>query len=261
MPWITAAMEDSADRVWVASFHQLIYHDTRGMHDPGLPRFGLQKNTSIGMAAFPEDRNQFFLLADQMLFRVSSADGGVTWHREQVLSSAKIAEHKELASLNSLTAIGSQEGEPGSRTLWMACGSMLCAVSPDNGTTQLWGPKDGIPEDAWQVVHRDHLGNLWARGLHHLVRLPRGAARFVSEEGNLGTRLLDMREPSLVEDPGGRMLVNLNEGIARREGDTWHIFGTKNNLPPHIMANLLFDRQGGFLVLGGWARPAAMAGL
>ncbi len=246
VPQITAISEDSAARLWITSFHQVRYRDAAGMQDPHLPYFGAEKSTTTALASFPEDRDQVFLLADQTLYRIVTRDGGATWQEQRVLKPEVVREHPELTSLESLAAVGGQHGEPGSRTLWMACGKKLCEISPDNGTVQVWGAHDGIPEDDWKLVVRDHAGNLWVRSTQHLARLPRGSAHFIPVEEGLTPKLLDLRQPSMAEDPQGRMLINLNDGIARREGENWHVFGTVNGLPPHIASHLLFDRQGSF---------------
>ena len=246
VPQITAVTEDSSARLWITSFHQVRYRDASGMHDPKLPGFGADKSTSTALATFPEDRNQVFLLADQTLFRITTPDSGATWQEERVLSPQLLQQHPELTSLESLAAFGGHRGEPGSRTLWMACGKKLCELSPDNGSVQVWGSKEGIPEDDWKLVIRDREGNLWARSTQHLARLPRGSAHFLPVEEGLTAKLLDLRQPSLAEDPQGRMLINLTDGIARREGDAWHVFGNANGLPPHIASHFLFDQQGSF---------------
>jgi diguanylate cyclase (GGDEF)-like protein len=130
--------------------------------------------------------------------------------------------------------------------LWLSCAGKLCAVSPDGGSVQVWGVAEGVPSDTWDVVIRDHLGRLWARGIKHLICLPRGASHFLSEEGSLTAKSLTMRAPTLAEDPQGRILTNLTDGIARRSGDDWQTFGAQNDLPRHLAANFLFDRGGSF---------------
>ena len=246
VPQITAVGEDSSARLWFTSYHQVRYRDASGVHDPKLPGFGAHKSTATALASFPEDRSQLFLLADQALFKLSTRDAGGTWQEDRILTAQQLQDHPELADLESLAAVGGQHGEPGSRTLWMACAKKLCEISPDNGAVQIWGAREGIPADDWKLVVRDRAGNLWARSTQHLARLPRGSAHFVLVEEGLTPKLLDLRQPSMAEDPQGRMLINLTDGIARREGENWHVFGVANGLPPHIASQFLFDRQGSF---------------
>lgn len=250
IPYITSLAEDGSSRLWVSSYHKLLYRDMQGLHDPGLPPYGIQKNATTGIAAFAADRDQIFFLADQVLYRVATHDGGITWQETPLISGTVLGEHPELKSLDSLMALeGSQQGsdKPATqRQLWLSCGGKLCAVSPEDGSVRIWDNSVGVPDDTWAVVIRDHLGGLWARGVRHLIHLPTGAQRFVSEEGTLTARALTMRSPALAEDPQGRILTNLNNGIARREGDTWRTFGPENGLPPQMTANFLFDREGSF---------------
>jgi diguanylate cyclase (GGDEF)-like protein len=248
IPYITAVNEDSSQRLWVSGYHELLYRDAQGMHRPGLPHYGMQNNAVTAIASFSADRNQIYFLADQVLYRVSTRDGGATWQQTPVFSLQRMAQHPELKALDSMFAIegtGSKDKTAG-RRLWMSCANKLCSISPDNGAVQVWGPAEGVPADTWDVVMRDHQGRLWARGVRHLVCLPKGATHFISEEGSLSAGALTLRAPALAEDPQGRILTNLNNGMARREGDDWQIFGPQNDLPSHLAANFLFDRGGSF---------------
>jgi len=248
IPYITALNEDSSHRMWVSGYHELLYRDGQGIHRPGLMRYGTQKNAITAITSFKQDHDQIYFLADQVLYRVSSRDGGVTWQQTPVFSERQFHDHPELKTLDNLFAVeGLNAGKPEEkRTLWLSCANKLCAVSPDDGSVQIWGAAEGVPDDLWFVVMRDHTGRLWARGRRHLISLEKGETRFVNEEGELSASVLTLRSPALAEDPQGRMLTNLNSGIARREGDTWHIFGQKNDLPPDLAGNFLFDWEGSF---------------
>ncbi len=246
LPYITDAKEDAAGRLWVSSYHELIYRDGQGLHRPGLPRFGTLKNSQTSIVSFPQEKNQIFFLADEVLYRVYTDNGGSTWHQVPFLSRENLSAHPELNTLDSLVAIDGDKGEPGAHVLWLSCENKLCEVSPDDGSVQVWGTADGVPDDIWQSLFRDHTGRLWARGLKQIISLPKGATRFVPEQQNLNVKSLNMRYPSIAEDAQGRILININNGIARREGNGWHTFGPDNGLPLHPVVNELFDRQGAF---------------
>ncbi len=251
IPFITAANEDAAHRLWVSGYHELIYRDALGVHRPGLPRYGLQTNSTTAIASFAGDNNQIYFLADQVLYRVFTADGGRTWQQKAFFSPRQIADHPELKTLDSLIAVQASatgKGKAQSSRLWMSCAHKLCSVTPDDDSLEVWGMDEGVPNDIWSIVIRDHAGKIWARGGKHIVCLSKGAAHFVSEEGSLTPSSLSLRSPALAEDPQGRILTNLNNGIARRVGDDWQTFGSRNDLPPHLASDFLFDRDGDFWI-------------
>lgn len=249
LPSIKALHVDAANRLWVSSYHELIYLDAQGQHRLGLPRYGTRKSVTTAVASFSAQRNQVFLLADSLLYRVASSDGGATWKQTPLLSAFQLDDHPELKSIDSLYGADRNAGED---RLWASCTNKLCEISPRDGTVKVWGPSDGVPDDEWDAILLDHAGNLWARGAKYIVSLPRGATRFISEQGSLTAKSLNMRQSSLTEDPQGRILTNVNNGIARREGKDWRVFGTENGLSPHPVYDLFFDRQGSFwFAVGG----------
>ena len=243
LPSIKALDVDAANRLWVSSYHELIYLDAQGQHRLGLPRYGTRKSVTTAIASFTSQSNQVFLLADSAVYRIASTDGGVTWKQTPLLTAAQLEEHPELKSIDSL--FGAEDSAAGD-TLWASCSNRLCQFSPRDGLVKIWGPSDGVPDNEWDAIHRDHAGKLWARGQKYIVSLPQGAPRFVSEQGALTAKALNMRQTSITEDPQGRILTNVNNGIARKEGKDWRVFGTENGLSPHPAYDLLFDRQGSF---------------
>ena len=250
---------DAANRLWISSFHELIYLDAQGQHRLGLPRYGTRKSVTTAISSFASQRDQVFLLADSVLYRIASSDGGASWKQTPLLSAAQMEEHPELKSIDSLfgaepdnTAPPSTRGAPEADRLWASCSNKLCEISPRDGLAKIWGPSDGVPDNEWETIHLDRAGGIWARGAKYIVSLPKGATRFVSEQGSLNAKSLNMRQTSITEDPQGRILTNVNNGIARKEGKDWRVFGTENNLSPHPAYNLLFDRQGSFwFAVGG----------
>ena len=246
LPDISAMTEDSARRLWIASYHDLIFRDEFGVHHPGLPRFGTEKTTTAGIVSFARHKDQVLFLADQVLSRVKTSDGGNSWQQTPFFRQQQLEAHPELRSLDSIFAVDVDEQVPGSHVMWLSCANKLCEVSPEDGAVQVWGAADGVPNDEWSTLFRDHTGRLWARGLRHFISLSRNGTHFMPEEGSLPLKSVNVRMPSIAEDPQGRIVINLNAGIARREGDDWHVFGPENGLPPHLAVNLMFDRQGSF---------------
>jgi diguanylate cyclase (GGDEF)-like protein len=245
LSFIQAMQEDDADRLWISSTHELIYLDAAGVvHHPAIPRFGLQQAAVTAIATFPGDKDEVFLLADRQVYRIHSADKGATWQETPVFSDAAAAAHPGLKAIDALAAMSDSAGDPAGRHLWMDCGGKLCSAEPDGKSLHVWGPEAGVGDDAWQMIFRDHRGRIWARGLEHMISLAPGAPRFTSEERGLNAKSFNMRAPSIAEDAEGRILTNLSSGIARLDGDQWHIFGTENNLPQEQICNLTFDRQG-----------------
>ena len=242
LPFIQAIQEDNDKRMWVSNTHELVYLDAQGLHHPGLPRFGLQETALNSIAVLPGDHDQIFFMADQQVFRISSPDGGKNWHRDPVFDAATLAAHPELKKLGALETSVPASGD--GQRLWMSCDHHLCSAKPDGKALQIWGADQGVPEDVWQQVFSDHRGHIWARGLAHIVSLTPGAGSFALEDHGLTPKMLNMRLLSITEDPQGRILTNTASGLARLEGDHWHLFGSENNLPENMISNLMFDQQG-----------------
>ena len=98
----------------------------------------------------------------------------------------------------------------------------------------------------------DLAGRLWVRGEHHLYRLEPGAQQFTPADAGLPQFSIGVRDPAIIEDRQGRILINLTEGMARLEGNTWQILKEKLDLPPYAVTALFADRQGSvWLGLGG----------
>jgi diguanylate cyclase (GGDEF)-like protein len=244
LPFIQALAEDRANRIWVANMHELIYLDGDGIHRPGLPRFGTHQVAENRIAMFPQDHDQIYFMADRQIYRVSSQDHGAHWRQAPVFDDAATRAHPELKLAAALVAIPSFSGDSANGTLWMACGRHLCSASASGKNLQVWGPDQGIPDDDWETIFRDHRGRLWARSNEHIVSLSPGDSRFVAEEHGLTAKSLNLRNPTIIEDPQGRVLINLSIGLGRMDGDHWHVFGPENDLPQEWISSMLADRQG-----------------
>ena len=134
--------------------------------------------------------------------------------------------------------------------LWLGCGPGLCFSA--NGVVRFYGKSDGLPEEEWRMAFMDRAGRLWVRGERHLYRLEPGAQQFTPADAGLPLFSIGIRDPAIIEDRQGRILINLNEGMARLEGNTWQILKEKLDLPPYAVTALFADRQGSvWLGLGG----------
>ena len=109
-----------------------------------------------------------------------------------------------------------------------------------------------FPEEQWRMAFMDAAGRLWIRGERHLYRLEPRAQRFTPADAGLPLSSIGVRDPAIIEDRQGRILINLTEGMARLEGNNWQILKEKSDLPPYAVTALFADRQGSvWLGLGG----------
>ena len=200
-----------------------------------------------------------YVLRDGELSLVRSLDHGQSWERRPAFSHALLAQHPELQKLTSLAgepATDRAQGRAGSglgTSFWAGCGDALCHI--DMGTSQeaaptieRWGTAEGVPRSAWLSLFSARDGLLWARSRSMLLSVDPRTRRVRTYQ-----ELLDPAPShaiSLVEDPQGRMLINLKGGLARLEGDHWTAIGAQNGLVESRVQAMLFDRSGGL-----WLAP------
>src|SRR5437773_6199980 len=67
--------------------------------------------------------------------------------------------------------------------VWFGCGRNLCRLA--EGSNQVFGPRQGLPEEHWNAILFDHAGNLWVRGLQRLYVRPAGAMEFIARDYGL----------------------------------------------------------------------------
>jgi len=107
------------------------------------------------------------------------------------------------------------------------------------GATERIGTTEGLPNDQWDALIRDSLGNLWARSTMRLFELPRGANRFVDRsEGVPHTSSV-----RLYADPWGRMYVSTNSGVVALYGTTHTYIDGAHGLPGDAAGPVLKDRE------------------
>ncbi|WP_343732892.1 diguanylate cyclase [Duganella sp.] len=136
-------------------------------------------------------------------------------------------------------------------SLWIGCGAMLC-VRDARGLTVLTAA-DGVPADRWRTFLRAADGTLWVRGLRHVIVLEPGSRRFIDRTPPGDVMRKAAMEYTMLEDADHRVLVSVDQGLARWRGGRWELYGAGNGLKIGSgVLTMLVDRdQGLWLGTGG----------
>ena len=240
--YITGITQDAAGRIWVATIQALLYYDSLGAHPvrgAGGP-FEFDLHTSL--AAAPDDADRMYFVSHHTLM-VARRNPKDDWQVSPYFGVAVTAAHPQLKNITFAYA------KPNGR-LWLGCGPGLCYIA--NNVIRFYGKNDGLPEEQWRMAFMDTAGRLWVRGERHLYRLEPGAQQFTPADAGLPLFSIGVRDPAIIQDRQGRILINLTDGMARLEGNTWQILKEKLDLPPYAVTALFADRQGSvWLGLGG----------
>ena len=237
-PFITGLVRDGAGRIWISTIHGLLYYDSLGAHSIEPPKEGFEFDLHASLAGDPGNPDRLFLVSHHRLFvaqRGSQQGKGESWQITPYFDTQDLARHPEY---NNISFVYAKSGNP----LWLGCGAGLCSVSKDNA--RFYGKNDRLPAERWRVAFMDRLQRLWVRGERRLFRLDPGARQFVPATAGLPAFSIGLRDPAILEDQAGRILINLTEGMARLEGDSWKILKEKLDLPPYQVTALFSDRQG-----------------
>ncbi|MCC4604914.1 diguanylate cyclase domain-containing protein [Xanthomonas campestris] len=226
-----AAMSQAPDgRLWVAGFQALFVGDERGFRK--LARDEAEHLQEGMLLASPSWGT--VLANGGTLERLSERANG-RWHSEPLLDTATRVKVPELSKVLSLSVDGD--------TLWAGCAHKLCTIDAQR-KVQVYGPEQGVPEDRWYSVLRDHDGALWVRGAGTLLYRAAGASRFSVRPLPLLDGTTVGQQAPLVMDREGRVLVRRNDGLARWENGHWRSFGAANGLPPGSSDAIVVDREG-----------------
>lgn len=227
---ITSMAEAADGRLWVAGFQALFVGDEHGFRKLAPDEAEhLQEDMLLASPSWGT------VLANGGTLERLSARGNGHWHSEPLLDTATRVRVPELSKVLSLSVDGD--------TLWAGCAKRLCAIDAQR-KVQVYGPDQGVPEDRWYSVLRDHDGALWVRGTGNLLYRAPGASKFsVRPLPLLDGRTIGRQAP-LVLDREGRVLVRRNDGLARWENGRWRSFGADNGLPPGSSDAILVDRDG-----------------
>ena len=241
-PYITGIAQDAAGRIWVATNHALLYYDSSGQHTVAGTGEEFEFDLDASLATDPDNSERLYFVSRHRLL-VAQRDEKGAWQVAPYFDQAYAAAHPELKDIAFVYPM--PHGQ-----FWLGCGMGLCSVSKN--TVRFYGKKDGVPEEQYRMVLIARSGRVWIRGEHDLLRLDagsgrdsgRGAGQFVRAADGLPLFSIGVRDPAMIEDRQGRILINLTEGMARLEGDRWHVFKERTDLPPYAVTALLADRQG-----------------
>jgi diguanylate cyclase (GGDEF)-like protein len=229
-PLVYAITEDRLQRLWVGASNALYVGDGRRFAAvSGEDGRRLPIDQGHSLAAFGD---AVIALSDKRPLRiVAGADGG--WR----VAPLRTADGAIPAEINSVSAIG--------EALWMGCGQQLCRLDAQGGLRRL-GRADGVPNDNWLALLRSRDGTLWARGIHHVLAWPAGAAGFTERPPPAGSAFSTVAIGiNLVQDADGRVLTRSDTGLLRWEDGHWRVFEHRQGLKlsPNV-STLLSDLHG-----------------
>lgn len=228
--YVTGLVFDGRGRLWISSTDSLLYLDQGGSHAvaaEGSFAFDVTNN----LAADPDHPDQVFFISHHMLYQAEAAKGQAIIHRFAP------AEASNNPLLNQVWSIATQ---PGGR-IWLGCSNALCNLTSEG--LRVFGPSDGLPNVPWTRIFIDRSGSLWTWNENHIARWNRAKKRFERADIGLPPGSIGIRNPNIVEDSTGALLMNLNMGLGRYRDGHWTIFRQEKDLPGFGIGGLLVDRQ------------------
>ena len=93
--------------------------------------------------------------------------------------------------------------------LWFGCGRRLCVE--DRGRVSMFGPAEGLPEDAWDAIAITPDGSVWTRSPSRLYRKPPGATRLVQEKPDIASSIF---WGALTAGRDGSLMVPTDKGFS-----------------------------------------------
>lgn len=233
-PYITGLAQDLAGRMWISTESELFLQDSAGIRKIAAPHEGFQFNLYSTLIPDPEDGNAlYFLTGHQLTVVRRRADD--TWSAMPVLSPSLLKKAEILSQISTVYAAGHHD-------FWLGCGGEICHLQ--GGVVRRYGKESGLPAEQWRRIFLDRQNRVWIRSERHIFYLDPVAKKFIPCSKGLAGSLLEVRDPTIIEDPQGRILVNLTQGLARLQDDGWQIFHPRTELPPYSLSDLLVDRQG-----------------
>jgi signal transduction histidine kinase len=123
--------------------------------------------------------------------------------------------------------------------LWFGCGRRLCVE--DGGQVSVFGPAEGLPEDAWDAIGITPDGSVWIRSPNRLYRKPPSAARLVQEKPDIATSTF---WGALTADSRGSVMVPTDKGLAIRREGHWSVIDEQRGLRTAMTSAVVEDREG-----------------
>lgn len=247
-PYVTGLTQDAAGRIWISTEHRLFFHESSGTYIVS-PHDGEFQFDLYATLTAPPDASDTLYFVDHHRLTVARLKSDKSWEVSPVFSESVINKLPYLSNISFVRAVTRND-------LWLGCGTGVCHLQ--NGIVHRYGKETGLPEEQWRRIYFDRKKRIWARSEKNLFCLDPGAKKFSPAPQGLSGSLLEVRDPAIIEDPQGRLLLNLTTGLARLDTDHWRIFHPRTELPPYSLSDLLVDRQGSLWIglaghgLGRW---------
>ena len=164
---IDSIAEDSSGRIWIGTAQGLYLRAGRRLLPVRPDGHGLAvlSGARIG-AAGP---NRLLVIDKEQLLELWSAPGSGKW------SSRPYFTNEQLHSMPALTHLSGLYVDPRGG-VWLGCDEGICHA--EGGQVRVWDVEGGVPKDTWHTWLSDREGNIWARGLQHIVVLERNGSVF-----------------------------------------------------------------------------------
>jgi signal transduction histidine kinase/CheY-like chemotaxis protein/streptogramin lyase len=136
--------------------------------------------------------------------------------------------------------------------LWFGCGRRLCVE--DQGRVSMFGPAEGLPDDAWDAIGITPDGSVWTRSPSKLYRKPPGAARLVQEKPEIASSIF---WGALTAGRDGSVMVPTDKGLAIYRKGNWMVVDEQRGLRTAMTSAVMEDREGSLwiaMIGGGVAR-------
>lgn len=226
--------EDASGRIWVASNDHLYFRSSSGFHAVATSS-AIQLGPGQRLGSI--DANHILFVSRSTLMLAQPTDSAESWSAAPYFTPRQIAAHPELSQIHNVFV----DRDAG---LWFGCARQLCHVA--NGRTEVLGEAQGIPSEPWLYLLRDRSGSLWLRDRQHIRVLLPGASSFIPRDiqPDSVAALAGSGIITLGQDRDGRVLTQINIGIARWDRDHWQTFDRSNGIDFTEISTILTDQHG-----------------
>lgn len=238
---IRALREDAAGRIWALDGRHLVYWQNGAVHIIGGLQMHIFNHEAADLVILPHVANSVFLFKAGELLVISSKDDGHSWQIVRAINQHLVDSHPALRNITSVAADGGS-------VLWLGCQRSLCRMDVQQQSVTIFGQEQGVAPDAWKSIMVARSGDVWARGEHSVVEHGVKSAGFKSLRNLPASTFQNVRTPTMVEDPSGKVVLNLSNGLAFGDADGWHVLDSQNGLPGDEIDTLMFDHCGAFWI-------------